>query len=261
MRSIHRAIGALALLPAMVAGILALPGPALAVPNADWRGNQSSHAVPKLDVVVYGATPSGVLAAVTAARAGARVALVEPSGHVGGMLSNGLTFTDIGDATTLGGYTREFFDRVQQAEGSAYGRFHFQPKVAELVFGQMLSEAGVAVHLLLALAPGGVTMSGKRIVSFATASGASFAASVFVDATYEGDLMAAAGVGWTIGREGKKEFNESFAGKQYPKGKMAISGVDASGRPLPPVQPSSKRPTSGPSSSRQMRSLISPTRL
>ena len=164
------------------------------------------------DVLVYAATPSGVLAAVTAGRAGARVALIEPSGHVGGMMVSGLSFSDVGDSGTLGGYTREFFDRVQAAEGSAYGRYHFEPHVAEQVFNAMLVSAGVAIFLHDSLAAGGVTKVGHRIQSIETTSGRQFQASVFIDASYEGDLMAAAGVSYAVGRESNQAYGESLAG-------------------------------------------------
>jgi hypothetical protein len=140
------------------------------------------------------------------------VVLLDPTGHVGGMMSNGLSFTDIGDATTLGGYTKEFFDRVQAIEGTASGRFHFEPHVAERVFNDMLRSAHVAVYLNQWLVPTGVATTGARITSITTNAGSSFTAPMFVDASYEGDLLAAAGVSYTIGREATTTYGESIAG-------------------------------------------------
>ena len=189
------------------------------------------------DVVVYAATPSGVLAAVTAGRAGARVTLIEPSSHVGGMMANGLSFTDVGDSGTLGGYTKEFFNRVQAIEGSSYGRYHFEPHVAEQAFGAMLASANVAVYLHETLAPGGVVVQGHRIVSVQTSSGRQFAASVFIDASYEGDLMAEAGVSYTIGRESSQAYGESLAGVRPSQPIMEVpAGVALPSTSGPPGQ-------------------------
>jgi len=164
-------------------------------------------------VVIYGATPSGVLAAVSAARGGASVALIEPTAHVGGMMSSGLSATDYGHTATIGGYTDEFFDRVQAIEGSSYGRWRFQPSTAEAVFMTMLNGAGVDVYPGEALAEsGGVTMSGTRIASLHSTAGRSFTGDVFVDASYEGDLMADAGVSYAVGRESAATYGESLAG-------------------------------------------------
>jgi hypothetical protein len=194
-------------------------------------------AAPKVDVVVYAATPGGILAAVTAARAGARVALVEPSGHVGGMISNGLTFTDIGDQTTLGGYTKEFFDRVQQLEGTTWGRFHFEPHVAEQAFSQMLASARVSVFLNQPLAPGGVAKTGTRITSISSTEGLTFTGSVFIDASYEGDLLAAAGVSYRVGREATAEYGESLAGVRPTRVIMSLPAGVSPGATTPPPGP------------------------
>jgi len=165
------------------------------------------------DVVVYGATPSGVLAAVSAARAGASVALVEPSAHVGGMMTSGLSATDYGHTSTIGGYADEFFDRVEAIEGSSYGRWRFQPSTAESVFMTMLIGAGVAVYPGEALAEsGGVTKNGAQIERVNTTAGRSFTAAIYVDASYEGDLMAQAGVSYAVGRESASTYGESLAG-------------------------------------------------
>ena len=164
------------------------------------------------DVVVYGATASGVVAAVAAARQGARVAMVEPGSHPGGMVSGGLGHSDTGRKETLGGISLEFFQRV----GRHYGRpvaWDFEPHVAEDVFKTMAREAKVNVIYNSRLREhGAVHKKNGRITSVRMESGDVFSAQVFIDATYEGDLMAQSGVGFTWGREGRDEYQESFAG-------------------------------------------------
>jgi flavin-dependent dehydrogenase len=182
----------------------------------------------RADVVVYGATASGVIAAVAAAREGKTVLLLEPGQHLGGMVSGGLGATDTGNRSAIGGYSREFFDRVREHYVQKYGAdsaqvkdcsggFHFEPHVAEQVFKEMLQEAKVEVlfgQRLDKLLPLSATPSGKRIAGFTTLKGDDFRAAVWIDASYEGDLMARAGVRYTIGREGRDEYQESIAGVQ-----------------------------------------------
>jgi hypothetical protein len=172
-------------------------------------------------VIVYGGTPAGILAAVTSARAGRDVVLIEPTRHVGGMMTSGLGWTDTGDRATIGGYTREFFNRVQTAEGSLEGRYHFEPSVAERVFEAMLVHPRIVVVRNDRLAEtGGVTVVNRRITSIRLVSGRVIAGTVFVDATYEGDLMADAGVSYRIGRESTTALFESEAGVR-PAGVIA----------------------------------------
>lgn len=196
------------------------------------------------DVVVYGATPGGFCAAIAAAREGASVVLVEPTAHIGGVNTGGLSFSDSNQTvrSTVLGLFEEWHQRVEkdyQSRGvklpysvavKDQSVWTYEPHVAMRVTKQMLDEAGVRVVAKQPLEK--VTRDGTRITAI-VAGGNTYAGKAFIDATYEGDLMAAAGVSWTIGREGVKEFGESYAGKQYPKAKMAISGVDDAGKPLP----------------------------
>lgn len=197
------------------------------------------------DVVVYGATPAGVCAAVSAAREGARVLLVEPTEHVGGVNTGGLSFSDSNQMArgALRGLFEEFHLRIE-ADYMRRGvklpysvavkdarPWTYEPHVAMRVMNAMLKEARVQIHPSQRLAR--ADKDGPRIKSITTAKGDTFFAKAFVDATYEGDLMAAAKVSWVIGREGRKEFGESLAGKQYPKPPMKVSGLDASGNLLP----------------------------
>ena len=166
------------------------------------------------DLVVYGGTSSGVIAAYTGAREGLRVALIERTAHVGGLTTSGIGNVDIGWATTVGGYTADFLRTV----GAHYGTPHrmqiaLECKVAEQVFDRMLSEAGVDVILHSRLREqDGVEARDGRILSVTMEDGRRFSAPFFIDASYEGDLMARAGVSYLTGREGKDEFGESSAG-------------------------------------------------
>lgn len=170
------------------------------------------------DVVVYGATPAGVVAAVTAARAGADVILLEPTRRLGGMMSAGLSWADRGITSVIGGLAREVFDRIEAAEGSSWGRYAYQPHTAVAVFEAMVAEAGVRVFRLqqLSEAPDAVTKMDGRIVGVRTVAGQVFSADVFIDAGYEGDLMARTGVPFRIGREAQSDFGEPLAGVRWP---------------------------------------------
>lgn len=164
------------------------------------------------DIVVYGATASGVVAAVAAAREGARVALLDPGTHLGGIVSSGLGHTDTGRKETIGGICREFFKRV----GKHYGKpiaWDFEPHVASDVFAEMVHAAKVNVfHNSILHEYTGVKKHGNRIVSIETERGNVFSAPAFIDATYEGDLMGRSGVTFTWGREGRDKYDESLAG-------------------------------------------------
>jgi hypothetical protein len=196
------------------------------------------------DVLVYGSTPGGFCAAISAAREGASVILLESTDHVGGVNTGGLSFSDSNQTVrqTVLGLFEEWHLRIEQdyqrrgvtlpykVSEKDNQRWTYEPHVAARITKQMLDEAGVTVLTNRVLRK--MTKDGARITRITTSNG-EFAARVFIDATYEGDLLAAAGVSWTIGREGRKEFGESLAGKQYPKAKLPISGFAADGRPLP----------------------------
>jgi hypothetical protein len=196
------------------------------------------------DVIVYGATPGGFCAAIAAAREGAKVVLLEPTAHIGGVNTGGLSFSDSNQTVraTLLGLFEEWHQRVA-ADYAARGVklpydvavkdnsiWTYEPHVAARVTDAILKEAGVSVLTKQTLE--GVEKAGARIVGLRT-SGGMHTAKIFIDATYEGDLMARAGVVWHLGRESRDEYGESFAGRQYPKEKLAINGFDANGLPLP----------------------------
>ena len=234
-------IRARALVPLVVLSLLC--GRSAMPLSADERQRPPATA---FDLVVYGGTAGGAITAVAAAREGLRVALLEPGRHIGGMVSGGLGWTDYGRKEVIGGYSLEFFERV----GKKYGRdieWHFEPHVAAAVFNEMLEEAGVRVLVGHRLREkNGVEKSGARITSIVMEDGARFAATLFADATYEGDLMAQAHVTYTWGREGISAFGESLAGvrEQTPlhQFRAAISPFDDAHRLLPEVMPRTADP-------------------
>lgn len=196
------------------------------------------------DVIVYGSTPGGCCAAIAAAREGASVTLLEPTDHVGGVNTGGLCFSDSNQTvrSTVMGLFKEWHTRIE-ADYTARGiklpykvsekdqkHWTYVPGVAMRITRQMLDEAKVQVLTKRVLKS--VMKEGARITRLRTSDG-DFSGKVFIDASYEGDLMAAAGVSWTIGREGRSEFGESLAGKRYPKPLMSISGRDDAGKLLP----------------------------
>jgi hypothetical protein len=189
------------------------------------------------EVVVYGGSSAGVIAAVQAAQMGKSTVLIVRGQHVGGMTASGLGSTDIGNPDTVGGLARAFYSylgvyysvtkplreptsaRVAPLPPSNGGgvdspaQFDFEPHVAEAVFRMMLDNAGAKCIYGEALKrTSGAGISGRRIEYLETKSGRRFYGRVFIDATYEGDLMAAAGVSYRVGREGQRDYGESLAG-------------------------------------------------
>ncbi|HJT34108.1 MAG TPA: FAD-dependent oxidoreductase [Pirellulales bacterium] len=166
------------------------------------------------DVAIYGGTSAGVAAAAQTARMDKRAVLIEPGRHLGGLTSGGLGATDIGNKGAIGGISREFYRRL----GRHYGKdeaWTFEPHVAEAVMDELAATPGVTVvrgeRLDLAA---GVNKEGARIVSIQMESGRSFTAQVFIDASYEGDLMAEAGVSYHVGREANSVYDETLNGVQ-----------------------------------------------
>jgi hypothetical protein len=162
------------------------------------------------DVCVYGGTSGGVVAAVQSIRMGKSVSLAVFNNHLGGMTSGGLGATDTGNANAIHGLSRDFYNRIAQHYSQAGPKFTFEPKVAEQIFGTMLSEVGVVPRFNQRLAS--VTKSGQRITEILMEDGTIYRAKMFIDATYEGDLMAMAGVSFTVGRESVAQYGESLNG-------------------------------------------------
>lgn len=173
-------------------------------PSYYQRAESGTPRVIECDVAVYGGTPGGVTAAIQAARMGKRVVLLSFNQHVGGMTSGGLTATDLGRKESIGGLALEFYDRLGK-------KSNFRPSEAETLFLGMLKEAGVQVLLGRALTSG--AMEGNRMVSASMETGETIRAGMFLDATYEGDLFAAAKVSYRVGREPAEAYGETLAGQ------------------------------------------------
>lgn len=191
--------------------------------------------VDSYDLVVVGGTPGGVMSAIAAARNGLRVALLERTEHVGGLAANGLGATDISTRGATLGLFHEFVNGVRQHYVSTYGEtseqvrissdgYHFEPHVAEKVLNDMLAAEGDRIRLLTMRQfdadPKNVDVQAGviraiRISNRVTQQLEQYAARIFIDATYEGDLSAAAGVPYRLGRESRFEYNEPMAGVIY----------------------------------------------
>ena len=199
----------------------------------------------KADVVVYGATASGVITAYTASKQGLKVVLLEPRGHIGGMVTGGLSATDTSQFKVIGGYAREFYRRAAAHYGTTTlnkrADWLSEPHVGEEVFTGMLRESKVDLHLHEMLKEhGGVQTDGNRITSVTTADGKRWSAKIFIDCSYEGDLMAQAKVRYTVGRESSAQYGEDLAGVRAstPKHQFlwAMNGYDDGHHLLPEVQ-------------------------
>jgi hypothetical protein len=166
--------------------------------------DERKPALRECEVAVYGGTPAGVAAAIEAARLGRKTLLLAFNRHVGGMTSGGLTATDLGIRESIGGLALDFYTRIGMKSG-------FSPSAAEELYLKMLEESGAKV--LFGQRLESVVMEGKRIVSVTMESGETIKASVFIDSTYEGDLLAAAGVSYQVGREPATTYGETLGGQ------------------------------------------------
>lgn len=188
------------------------------------------------DLVVYGGTCAGIAAAVQAARSGLEVVLLEPSSRLGGVTASGLGASDIGDPASLGGFAAEFYSRMHDHYGQAESwrfesrdeylpkhplsldesrgfHFFFEPGVAHAIFQEMLRWTNVEVCLRQRLRrPDGAVTDRGRVRQILLEGGREIRGHYFVDASYEGDLMAAAGVSFAVGRESAGEFGEFYNG-------------------------------------------------
>ncbi|MEO8372267.1 MAG: FAD-dependent oxidoreductase, partial [Candidatus Solibacter sp.] len=241
--------------------LLALPILALAQPR---------HA----DVVIYGATSSGIAAAVQVSRMGKTALIVDPGTHLGGLTTGGLGWTDIGNKQVIGGIAREFYAKVKahydkpdswkfQPRPDYYTLRHaeinaaddamwtFEPHVATAIYQELIAQYKIPVIMKqrLDLRPGkGVIKKGARITAIVMENATRYTGRMFIDATYEGDLMAKAGVKYTTGREANVTYGEQYNGveaahrhqHQFPDG-LHISPYVTPGNPasglLPGINP------------------------
>lgn len=191
--------------------------------NLSYAALESSR--DESDLVIWDSTPAGLVAAVAAARGGLSVTIVTEDKHVGGLQTSGLGWTNAGQIPTIGGLTREFHRRVLKYYVDKYGDdsqpaldskegFRFEPHVAEAVYLEWMRDAGVRVVTQEVIA--GVDKSGTTITALRTTSGRTFRGKIFLDASYEGDLLALAGCSFHLGRESRAKYDESLAGVTYP---------------------------------------------
>ncbi len=214
------------------------------------------------DVVIYGGTSAGIAAAVQVKRMGGSVIVIEPTQRIGGLTTGGLGQTDIGNKAAIGGIAREFYERVQKYyqqpehwkwqrredyRGGGQSRtgeteqtmWTFEPSAALSIMQDLVREYDIPVQYgqRLVRTPEanaadhseGVTLDGKQITVLTTESGRTYRGRVFIDATYEGDLLAEAGVTYTVGREGNAVYDETLNGVEtrYARYHQFVPGVDA----------------------------------
>jgi hypothetical protein len=212
---------------AILSTVVAIAGPA-----------PSCAAPVDADVIVYGGTSAGVMAAAQAARMGKTVILISPERRLGGMTTNGLGATDSGNKAVVGGIAREFYQRVKKhyddpsawtlVRRDDYANYRekddamwmFEPHVAEQLCEAMLREAKVKVvrEERLDRSAGGVSLDDRRLTAIRTEpAGREYRGQMFIDATYEGDLIAASRVTYTIGREANDKYGETCNGVQKAK--------------------------------------------
>ncbi|MCB0358443.1 MAG: FAD-dependent oxidoreductase [Bdellovibrionales bacterium] len=199
---------------------------------------------PHADVVIYGATPAGITAAVSASRQGKSAILVAPASHIGGMVSSGLSYSDVGNRRVVGGLAHEFFERI----GNRYKlpiAYVPEPHVARDVFVEWLNQENVRVIPNEPLDR--VEREGTSIIALRTINDLRIRGSVFIDASYEGDLLAAADVEYAIGREARSKYHEHFAGVREKNTlhqfSPAVAARDREGRLLPGIHGTSVPPT------------------
>lgn len=189
---------------------------------------------PIYDVVVYGGTSGGITAAIQVARMGKSVVLIEPSAHLGGLTSGGLGATDIGNKAAIGGLSREFYRKIgayyredsawkygvrdneadQRKAANEVERWTFEPHVAEVIYREWLAQFHVPIKRERFRLTDSVKLEGKRLIAIQMESDRWFYGRMFIDASYEGDVMAKAGCGYHVGREANSIYGETINGIQ-----------------------------------------------
>ncbi len=198
------------------------------------------------DIVIYGGTSAGIAAAIQGSRMGKTVLLIEPTNRVGGLTTGGLGATDIGNKQVVGGISREFYRNIkayygkpenwkwqkpeEYQEGRNTGKedamWTFEPSAALEVYKKMMAAEKIELVYSQRLnRTGGVKKEGTRIVEITMENGSSYRGKMFIDATYEGDLMATAGVSYTVGREPNKQYGETLNGVQANDVSLTLRGT------------------------------------
>ena len=208
-----------------------------------------SSAQQQYDIVIYGGTSAGIASAIQSSRMNKSVLLIEPGNRIGGLTTGGLGQTDIGNKSAIGGISREFYEGIKAyydkpeswkwqerseyrdggqtrtAEGES-SMWTFEPSAALAVYETMIAEESIELVKNERLnRTTGVEKIGNKVVSITMESGKKYTASMFIDATYEGDLMAAAGVTYTVGREGNDAYGETLNGVQANFVSQSLTGL------------------------------------
>ncbi|MEO5912828.1 MAG: FAD-dependent oxidoreductase [Luteolibacter sp.] len=235
----HFGISSLLFHPRILARLFACAGLSVAAVSAHPED---------FDLVVYGGTSGGITAAVAGAKMGKKVALVSPTVQLGGLTTSGLGWTDLKNPAILGGLSKEFYHRVYlyyaaqpnwttvksmagQHVPAAFDQtnqlgYIFEPKVATQIYDEMLAETKVEIFTGLLDLSDGVAMNGQRIISIKLEDGRIFTGKMFIDASYEGDVVAQAGVSFTVGREANSVYGETINGVQTGAGNEVVANLD-----------------------------------
>jgi hypothetical protein len=214
------------------------------------RDCQKQESAGRADMIIYGGTSAGIAAAIQASRMDNSVILIEPYDRIGGLTTGGLGQTDIGNKQAIGGLSREFYQRIRdhyeepdnwkwqnpeeyrdggqtRTEAHEDAMWTFEPSAALAVYHSMIEEEDIRLVYDQRLdRTGGVKMKNGKIISVTMESGEVFEGEIFMDATYEGDLMASAGVDYYIGREPNSMYGETYNGVQLLEGHQFPDGVD-----------------------------------
>ncbi len=201
------------------------------------------------DIIIYGGTSAGVAAAIQSSRMGKSVILIEPTSRLGGLTTGGLGQTDIGNKQAIGGIAREFYQNIKKyyddpanwdwqkreeyidggqtrTEKGEEAMWTFEPSAALKVYDQMIEKENISIRYNQRLnRESGVVKEGTDIVSITMESGETYTGKVFIDATYEGDLLAAADVTYTIGREANSQYDETLNGVQPSDTSRTMTGL------------------------------------
>ncbi len=206
--------------------------------------------IPKqYDIVIYGGTSAGVAAAIQSSRMGKSVLLIEPTSRIGGLTTGGLGQTDIGNKQAIGGISREFYQNIKKyyeddknwkwetkteyrdggqtrTKDGEDAMWTFEPTAALQIYHKMIEEENIdLVYEERLNRENGVTKDGSRITKIKMESGKSYAGKMFIDATYEGDLLVTAGVSYAVGRESNKQYGETLNGVQANDYSVTLRGT------------------------------------
>lgn len=208
-----------------------MSGPTAHYFRPDWI--QTTDRVLDVDVCIYGGTSAGVAAAVAAARRGRSVVVLNPSQYVGGMTTGGLGWTDSGRKAVIGGLARQFYRDVGTVYGENEEVWQFEPHAAQQVYAQWLADADIPVYHAQYLVR--TVVRDGRITAVQALGGLEVRAKMYIDATYEGDLMAQAGVSYAVGREANAVYKETLNGIQVWDKHQFSHPVDPYVRPGDPT--------------------------